>query len=52
MLDQIPTEVTNHRKALTVGVSSSDLLGSPGKLCLVQAANPSESFLITRTVGL
>ena len=27
MLDQIPTEVTNHSKAPTDGVSSSDLLG-------------------------
>ena len=28
MLDQIPTEVTNHSEARTVGVSSSDMLGS------------------------
>jgi hypothetical protein len=29
MLDQIPTEVTNHSKARTDGVSSSDVLASP-----------------------
>jgi hypothetical protein len=28
MLDQIPMEVTNHSKARTGGVSSSDLLGA------------------------
>jgi len=28
MLDQIPTEVINHCKAPTDGVSSSDMLGS------------------------
>jgi hypothetical protein len=28
MLDQIPAEVTNHSKARTDGVSSSDVLGS------------------------
>jgi hypothetical protein len=28
MLDPIPTQVTNHSKARTDGVSSSDLLGS------------------------
>jgi hypothetical protein len=27
MLDQIPTQVTNHSKAPTDGVSSSDMLG-------------------------
>ncbi len=27
MLDQIPTEVANHSKARTDGVSSSDVLG-------------------------
>ena len=29
MLDQIPTEVTNHSIARTDGVSSSDMLGIP-----------------------
>jgi hypothetical protein len=29
MLDPIPTEVTNHSKARTDGVSSSDMLGGP-----------------------
>jgi len=30
MLDQIPTEVPNHSKAPTDGVSSSDVLGALG----------------------
>jgi hypothetical protein len=32
MLDQIPTEVTNHSKARTDGVSSSDMLARIGAL--------------------
>ena len=34
MLGQIPTEVTNHSKAPTDGVSSSDMLGRIRELAL------------------
>jgi len=37
MLDQIPTEVTNHYKAPTDGVGSSDMLGAETTGPLLQA---------------
>jgi len=46
MLDQIPTEVPNHSKAPTDGVSSSDMLGSAhsrnSELLLLVAAAAGE----------
>jgi hypothetical protein len=46
MLDQFPTEVTNHSKARTDGVSSSDMLGArlfSATLLAVEGENRSAS---------
>jgi len=51
ILDQIPTEVTKHSKACTVGVSSSDMLAGPDMIEIRDELLGDETRIVDKPPG-